>query len=114
MLYSARLIPRRAPLVKILPPFLLLTALVTSVACADDVKPKSIVGRATRVCAACHDASASRAEAAIPTLAAQSPMYIANQLKDFRAQKRAESDTQAYMWGISALLDDATIIELGE
>jgi cytochrome c553 len=100
--------------VKILPSFLLLAALATSVASADDAKPKSIVGRATRVCAACHDASAARTEAAIPSLAAQTPMYIVNQLKDFRGQKRAESDTQAYMWGISALLDDATINDLGE
>jgi len=36
-------------------------------------------------------------------------MYTIEQLKLFRSQKRSESDQQAYMWGISALLDDGLI-----
>jgi len=42
------------------------------------------------------------------------PLYVIAQLKDFRSQTRAESDVQAYMWGVSALLDDAMIQGLAE
>jgi cytochrome c553 len=41
-------------------------------------------------------------------------MYTAAQLRDFRSQIRAETDVQAYMWGVSALLDDATIQGLAD
>ena len=44
---------------------------------------------------------------AIPSLAGR--QHTIAVLKDFRAQTRAEAGTRAYMWGVSALLDDATI-----
>jgi len=65
--------------------------------------------RALHVCASCHGESGRSADAAYPSLAGQSAMYITQQLKDFRSQTRAETDTRAYMWGVSALLDDSTI-----
>jgi cytochrome c553 len=40
--------------------------------------------------------------------------YTARQLTDFRDQARSETDPQAYMWGISALLDDNTIARLAD
>lgn len=46
---------------------------------------------------------------AYPSLAGQPAAYTARQLMDFRAQQRAEADSKAYMWGVSALLDDGTI-----
>lgn len=67
------------------------------------------VERAVHVCAACHGEGGRSSSPAFPSLAGQMPQYFAAQLKDFREQKRAESDIQAYMWGVSALLDDATI-----
>jgi len=42
------------------------------------------------------------------------PLYLIAQLKDFRSQVRAESDVQAYMWGVSALLDDSMIGQLAD
>jgi len=42
------------------------------------------------------------------------PIYLTEQLKDFRGQTRAEEDVQASMWGVSALLDDAMIDGLAE
>jgi cytochrome c553 len=67
------------------------------------------VQRAVHVCAACHGEEGRSNTPVYPRLAGQMPSYIAAQLRDFRAQTRSESDWQAYMWGISALLDDATI-----
>jgi cytochrome c553 len=81
---------------------------------ANELKPDVMVERAVHVCAACHGDSSENKSASIPNLNGQMPLYLEAQLKDFRTQKRAESDVQAYMWGISALLDDKTITGLAE
>lgn len=73
-----------------------------------------IARRAVHVCAACHGEGGRSKTAAYPNLAGQSAMYTVAQLRDFRAQQRAETDTKAYMWGVSALLDDATIQALAD
>lgn len=74
----------------------------------------STVERAIHVCNACHGEGGHSAAPVFPKLAAQQPLYLAEQLRLFRAQKRADSSPQAYMWGISALLDDATIEGLAD
>jgi len=77
---------------------------------AQEPAPDSItVERAVHVCAACHGEEGRSDAPVYPSLAGQMPLYIIAQLRDFRAQTRAESDWQAYMWGVSALLDDSTI-----
>lgn len=70
--------------------------------------------RAIHVCASCHGDGGRSSNSAYPNLAGQSAMYTVRQLTDFRAQKRSESDTKAYMWGVSALLDDETIQSLAD
>jgi cytochrome c553 len=47
-------------------------------------------------------------------LAGQNANYLAAQLKNFRAQTRGDPDAVAYMWGMSANLDDATIAALAD
>ena len=72
------------------------------------------VQRAVHVCAACHGEGGRSAAAVFPSLAGQMPAYLVAQLKDFRGQIRAETDVQAYMWGVSALLDDEMIQGLAD
>lgn len=72
------------------------------------------VRRAIHVCASCHGDGGVSKKAGIPSLAAQMPQYTIAQLRDFRSSTRAETGTLAYMWGVSALLDDATISGLAE
>ncbi len=72
------------------------------------------VSRATHVCEACHGHGGRSETKTTPSLAGQSKTYLAAQLRDFRGQVRAEPGTQGYMWGISALLDDATIAGLAD
>jgi len=72
------------------------------------------VQRVVHVCAACHGAEGRSTSATFPNLAAQQPLYTIAQLKDFRGQVRSETDVQAYMWGVSALLDDAMIEGLAQ
>lgn len=73
-----------------------------------------IARRAVHVCAACHGEGGRSASAAYPSLAGQPAQYTVRQLKDFRAQQRAEADNKAYMWGVSALLDDDAIRALAD
>ena len=72
------------------------------------------VVRAVHVCAACHGEGGRSTKKEYPALAAQMREYTIRQLKDFRSQARAETDIQAYMWGISALLNDDTIEGLAD
>src|SRR5512147_1207524 len=67
------------------------------------------VQRAVHVCASCHGENGNSAKPLIPSLAGQMREYTIRQLKDFRSQSRSETDIQAYMWGISALLSDEQI-----
>jgi cytochrome c553 len=76
--------------------------------------PADTVRRATHVCAACHGEGGRSPTRAIPSLAGQMRQYTIGQLKDFRGQIRAETGSRAYMWGVSALLDDATIDGLAD
>lgn len=87
--------------------------LVCSAARAQDV-PSENVRRAIHVCAACHGEGGRSTARDIPSLAGQMRQYTIAQLQDFRSQTRAETGTRAYMWGISALLDDATIAGLAD
>lgn len=70
--------------------------------------------RALHVCASCHGDNGLSKNAEFPHLAAQPALYTVRQLRDFRDGKRTEIQTSAYMWGISALLDDATIQALAD
>lgn len=70
--------------------------------------------RAIHVCASCHGEGGRSTTTATPALAGQPALYIVHQLTDFRAQQRSETDTQAYMWGVSALLDDPAIQALAD
>lgn len=72
------------------------------------------VRRAVQVCAACHGPGGNSTAAVYPKLAGQQMLYTVAQLKAFRDQKRFETDTQAYMWGISALLEDDVIVGLAK
>jgi len=99
-------------LCQIAPATLLLVVLATR---ADTPGTESErVERAVHVCAACHGEGGRSAAAVFPSLAGQAPLYVIAQLKDFRGQVRAETDVQAYMWGVSALLDDSMIQQLAD
>lgn len=87
----------------------------TPPAAAQDVAAGSeTVRRAVHVCNACHGEDGRSRTPLVPHLAGQMPQYTIAQLKDFRGQTRVETGTRAYMWGVSALLDDATISGLAE
>jgi len=65
---------------------------------------------AVHVCSACHGPGGINTNPMFPILAAQQKVYIENQLKAFRAHKRAEPDAQHYMWGVSTRVIDKELI----
>jgi cytochrome c553 len=87
----------------------LLTAALAAPAFAEEAKasakPDLAKGQATstNVCAACHTADGSRGSPANPILQGQHPEYLAKQLAEFKAGKRAN----AIMQGMSATLSEA-------
>jgi len=88
--------------------------LAGSAAARDPLTPDQVVERAVHVCNACHGDGGDSKTPDNPKLAGQPAIYLADQLRAFRAQKRADSTAQAYMWGISALLDENTIEGLAD
>jgi cytochrome c553 len=67
---------------------------------------------AAQVCSSCHGPRGESISSAFPRLAGQRAEYLEGQLKAFRDRTRADPMAQAYMWGMSAQLDDDTIKNL--
>jgi cytochrome c553 len=63
-------------------------------------------------CAACHGSNGRSVSPTFPNLAAQTAPYIELQLHAFKDQTRADPDAQAYMWGMSSQMNDASITAL--
>jgi len=69
---------------------------------------------ATGVCSACHGPEGRSVSPVFPRLAGQQPAYTVLQLQAFRGHVRGDPNAQAYMWGMSSQLDDATITALAD
>lgn len=94
--------------------FALVVTVAGTAAAHEVLTPERIVERAIHVCDACHGEGGDSKKPDMPKLAGQPAIYLADQLRAFRAQKRSDPTAQAYMWGISALLDENTIEGLAE
>jgi cytochrome c553 len=89
--------------------------LVATLAAAQDQKATdNLVNRAIHVCNKCHGEGGISTDPKVPSLAGQHVAYLVEQQKLFRDQKRNEISSEAYMWGVSALLDDAMIQGLSD
>ena len=93
---------------------LLIAALGAPAAQAAGSADDELVQRAVHVCATCHGDFGRSSDSRFPALAGQAREYTIRQLKDFRDKSRAETDVQAYMYGISALLTDGAIEGLAD
>jgi cytochrome c553 len=86
-----------------------------SLASAQDQKAtEDLTNRAVHVCNKCHGEGGVSTDPNVPSLAGQQTVYLVEQQKLFREQRRNEISSEAYMWGISALLDNATIQALSD
>ena len=91
---------------------LLIAWLATGMGITQHTFAQSTGQLATQVCATCHGRDGNSISPLFPRLAGQSAAYLEAQLKAFRAHTRADPAAQAFMWGMSALLDDGSIREL--
>lgn len=62
---------------------------------------------AASICSSCHGPLGVSTSPLFPNLAGQQELYLAAQLKAFKAKTRAEADAHDYMWGMATLLDDS-------
>lgn len=69
---------------------------------------------AQQVCSNCHGVTGVSVSPNFPNLAAQTPPYIAAQLKVFRSHDRVDPAGFEYMWGLSRSLTDAQIEGLAD
>jgi cytochrome c553 len=67
---------------------------------------------AITVCGTCHGREGTNTQPKFPVLAAQNANYLITQLKAFRSQTRGDPDAIAYMWGMSAELDEPSMAAL--
>jgi cytochrome c553 len=67
---------------------------------------------AITVCGTCHGRDGTSTQPKFPVLAGQNANYLITQLKAFRSQTRGDSDAIAYMWGMSAELDEPSMAAL--
>ena len=67
---------------------------------------------AITVCGTCHGKTGSNTQPKFPVLAAQNGNYLVAQLKAFHAQTRGDPDAIAYMWGMTAELDEPSMAAL--
>ncbi|MEO8154260.1 MAG: c-type cytochrome [Rhizobacter sp.] len=99
------------PFAPLLSSLMLIASLVAPAAAAEHesaaAKPDLAKGQtiSTNVCGACHTADGSRGSPANPILQGQHPEYLAKQLTEFKAGKRANP----IMQGFAATLSDADI-----
>ena len=64
---------------------------------------------ALQVCSDCHGFTGNAVSPNFPNLAAQTPAYLAAQLRGFKSHDRQDPEGFEYMWGISRSLTDAQI-----
>ncbi|MHB0991093.1 MAG: c-type cytochrome [Burkholderiales bacterium] len=81
-----------------------------------DLNDPSVSGRtlAEQVCAICHGAGGNSTNPIFPRLAGQQPMYLTEQLKEFRSHTRSDIMGYKYMWGLARNLTDKQISELAQ
>ena len=76
---------------------------------ADDDAQAAARHVAVTICAGCHGPQGRSYSPKFPQLAGQKANYLVAQMKNFKSQTRGDPDAMAYMWGMSATLDDELI-----
>ena len=90
-------------------------ALATGAASAQDKAPvvdQTAQKVAASICVSCHGPTGVSTSPLFPRLAGQQEIYLAAQLKAFKAKTRGEADAHDYMWGMATLLEDSVIASL--
>ena len=91
-------------------------ALALAAGCANPERSRDVANPAVsgtvlaqQVCSMCHGLTGMAVSPNFPNLAGQTDVYLAGQLKNFRAQHRRDPAGFEYMWGLSHALTDTQI-----
>jgi cytochrome c553 len=81
----------------------------TQAAEAPDAINKAAAKVAVELCSACHGPGGNSISPTFPKLAGQQQMYLAGQIRAFKARSRSDPEAHDYMWGMAATVNDAVV-----
>lgn len=64
---------------------------------------------AVELCSACHGPGGNSTSPTFPKLGGQQKLYLAAQIRAFKARGRSDPEAHDYMWGIAATVDDSLV-----
>ncbi len=82
---------------------------VASAAESAEALDKAAAKVAVELCSACHGPGGNSTSPTFPKLAGQQKLYLAAQIRAFKARGRSDPEAHDYMWGIAATVDDSLI-----
>ena len=98
-----------------------LAGLALAAGCANPTRSRDLnnpqvaaITIAQQVCSNCHGLTGNASSPNFPNLAAQTSVYLAAQLKEFKSHDRQDPAGFEYMWGLSRSLTDAQITGLAD
>lgn len=106
---------------KYVQPVIALAAVAIVAGCANPSRSRDLANpkvapmvTAQQVCSSCHGMTGVSVSPNFPNLAAQTPVYLAAQLREFRSHNRSDPAGFEYMWGLSRKLTDEQIAGLAD
>ena len=69
---------------------------------------------AVNICSNCHGPGGHSTSPVFPRLAGQQELYLAAQIRAFKAKERGDPEAHDYMWGMATLLDDPMVTGLAK
>jgi len=82
---------------------------VAQAAEAPDAINKAAAKVAVELCSSCHGPSGNSTSPTFPKLGGQQKMYLAGQIRAFKAKSRSDPEAHDYMWGMAATVDDSLV-----
>ncbi len=81
----------------------------TQAAESPDELNKAAAKVAVELCSACHGPGGNSISPTFPKLGGQQKLYLAGQIRAFKAKNRSDPEAHDYMWGMAATVDDSLV-----
>lgn len=88
---------------------LICSAVVAQAAESSDAINKAATKVAVELCSSCHGPGGNSISPTFPKLGGQQQMYLAAQIRAFKAKSRSDPEAHDYMWGMAATVDESIV-----
>jgi cytochrome c553 len=82
---------------------------IAQAADSPDAITKAAAKVAVELCSSCHGPGGNSASPTFPKLGGQQKLYLAGQIRAFKAKSRSDPEAHDYMWGMAATVDDSLV-----